>query len=335
MIRTVIEGVGHYVPPKVVTNDDLAKLMSTSDEWIVQRTGIKQRHYIEDGVGASDLGVEAAKMAMERAGCTAKDIDLIVFATLSPDVCFPGSACFVQHKLGCRQIAALDVRTQCTGFLYGLQVCDSLLRTGAYKKALLIGAEVHSTGIEFSDRGRDVTVLFGDGAGAAVLGTADGQGTLADRGVHFTKVSADGAGAKDLWCVAPTSARIPRLTHQMLDEGVQYPAMNGKLVFRWATEKMPEVAAEALSGCGATIDDLAWFVPHQANLRINEFVAKKMGIPETKCWNNIERYGNTTAATIPLALSELVTLGKTKAGDLVLMAAFGSGFTWGSALVRL
>jgi 3-oxoacyl-[acyl-carrier-protein] synthase-3 len=250
-------------------------------------------------------------------------------------VCFPGSACFLQQKLGCRQIAALDLRTQCTGFLYGLQTADAFLRTGMYKNVLLVGAEVHSTGLDFSDRGRDVTVLFGDGAGAVVLSAEEGTGTSADRGVLHTKVYADGSGAKELWCVAPTSARIPRLTHAMLDEGVQFPQMNGKLVFRWATEKMPEVAAEVLGATGTRIEDISWFVPHQANLRINEFVAKRLGIPEEKCWNNIVRYGNTTAATIPIGLSELVEAGKAKPGDLVLLAAFGSGFTWGGAVVRL
>jgi 3-oxoacyl-[acyl-carrier-protein] synthase-3 len=335
MIRTVIQGVGFYVPPKVVTNDDLAKQMTTSDEWIVQRTGIKERRYIEDGVGASDLAVPAAQRALAHAGLSPTDLDLILFATLSPDFCFPGSACLLQQKLGCRQIAALDLRTQCTGFLYGLQTADAFIRTGMYRKVLLVGAEVHSTGIEFSDRGRDVTVLFGDGAGAVVLGAAEGAGTLADRGVLFTKVCADGNGAKDLWCMAPASGRIPRLTPAMLEEGLHFPQMNGKSVFRWATEKMPEIAQEALNECGASIDDISWFVPHQANLRINELVAKKLKIPEEKCWNNIVRYGNTTAATIPIGLAELVEAGKAKPGDLVLSAAFGSGFTWGSALIRL
>lgn len=335
MIRTVIQGVGYYVPPRVVTNDELAKQMNTSDEWIVQRTGIKERRYIDDGVGASDLGLKAAEQALERAGLTAKDLDLILFSTLSPDVCFPGSACFLQAKLGCRQIAALDLRTQCTGFLYGLQTADAFIRTGTYKRVLLVGAEVHSTGLEFSDRGRDVTVLFGDGAGAVVLGPAEGDGTTADRGVLFTKVCADGTGAKELWCLAPTSARIPRLSHAMLDEGAQFPQMNGKLVFRWAVEKIPEIAMEALAATGYRIEDLDWFVPHQANLRINEMVAKRLGIPDEKCWNNIVRYGNTTAATIPIGLAELVEAGKAKPGDLMLFAGFGSGFTWGSAIVRL
>lgn len=335
MIRTIIKGVGHYVPPRVVTNDDLSKLMNTSDEWIVQRTGIKERHYIEDGVGASDLAKEAAQMALARAGMTAQDLDAILFGTLSPDLNFPGSACLLQHSLGCRQIAAMDIRTQCTGFLYGMQTADALIRTGVYRNVLVVGAEVHSTGLDFSDRGRDVTVLFGDGAGAAVLCGEESSGQADDRGLLFTKVAADGSGARDLCVTAPTSARIPRITKDMLDEGLHYPHMNGRTVFRWATEKMPEVSLEAMRALNLTAADITWFVPHQANLRINEMVAKRLGIPEERCWNNIVRYGNTTAATIPIGLSELWGEGKLKAGDLILLSAFGSGFTWGSAILRM
>ncbi len=334
MKRTVLSGAGHYLPPRIVTNDDLAKMMTTSDEWIVQRTGIKQRHYAEDGVGASDLGVEASKMALDRAGMKASEVDFIIFATLTPDITFPGSGVLLQDKLGCGQIPALDVRNQCSGFLYGLQVADTMIRAGQYKKVLLVGAEVHSTGMEFNDRGRDVTVLFGDGAGAVVLTGEDGKGTTDDRGVLFTKVASDGAGAKDLWVVAPQSKRNPRITKEMLDEGLHYPAMNGKTVFKWATEKMPEVANDAFAATHLTVADLKWFVPHQANLRINELVARRLAIPDEKCWNNIVRYGNTTAATIPIGLSELQAEGKLKKGDLVLMTAFGSGFTWGSGLMR-
>jgi 3-oxoacyl-[acyl-carrier-protein] synthase-3 len=335
MIRSVFLGFGHYVPPKVVTNHDLAKLMTTSDEWIVQRTGIKERRYAEDGVGSFALSVEASKKALANAKVDAKEIDAILYATLSPDVCFPGNGVFLQNALGCGQIPAMDIRTQCTGFLYGLQTADAMIRAGLYKKILLVGSEVHSSGIELTDRGRDVAVLFGDGAGAVVMGAAEGAGTSADRGVLFTKVAADGSGAKDLWVVAPTSARQPRITSKMLDEGIQYPQMNGKTVFKWATEKMPEVATEAMKATGVGVADLAWFVPHQANLRINELVARRLEIPEAKCWNNIVRFGNTTAATIPIGLSELTEQGKAKPGDLVLLAAFGSGFTWGSAIVRM
>jgi 3-oxoacyl-[acyl-carrier-protein] synthase III len=331
-MRSTILGIGHYVPSKVVTNDDLAKLMQTSDEWIVQRTGIKERRYIEhSGIGASDLAVPASKMALEHAGLSEKDIDAIIFATLSPDHNFPGSGCFLGHKLGLGGVPALDVRNQCSGFLYGLSIADAWVRAGMYKNVLLVGAEVHSTGIELADRGRDVAVLFGDGAGAAIIGAASDP----DQGLKSIELHADGAGAKELWLEAPASAYDPRLTKEMLDEGKHFPAMNGKQVFRWATEKMPEVAKAALDKAGITAADLDLFVPHQANLRINQMVGAKLGIPEAKTVANIEKYGNTTAATIPLGLSEAWREGRVRRGSNVLFAAFGSGFTWGAAVLKL
>jgi 3-oxoacyl-[acyl-carrier-protein] synthase III len=327
-----ILGIGHYVPSKVVTNHDLAKLMNTTDEWIVQRTGIKERRFIEhSGIGASDLALPAVKMALEHAGLTEKDIDAIVFATLSPDHNFPGSGCFLGHKLGLPGVPALDVRNQCSGFLYGMSVADAWVRAGVYKHVLLVGAEVHSTGIELADRGRDVAVLFGDGAGAAIIGPS----TDPEQGIRSIEIHADGAGAKDLWLEAPASAYDPRLTKEMFDEGKHFPAMNGKQVFRWATEKMPEVARVAMENAKITAADVDLFVPHQANLRINQMVGQKLGIPESKTVANIEKYGNTTAATIPLGLSEAWREGRCRRGSNVLMAAFGSGYTWGAAVVRL
>ena len=331
MPRAAILGVGHYVPTKVVTNDDLAKLMPTSDEWIQQRTGIKERRYIEaDGIGASDLAVPAAKMAVERAGRQLSDVDMILFATLSPDVNFPGSGCLLGHKLGLPGVPALDVRNQCSGFLYSLSVADAWVRVGAYKNVLVVGAEVHSTGVEFNERGRDVAVLFGDGAGAALIGPSPNESS----GVLSLALHADGAGAKDLWLPAPASNRIPRLTHEMLERGEHYPQMNGKQVFRWATEKMPEVSLEVLAQAGLSVRDVDLFVPHQANMRINQFVANKLGLPEQNVVHNISRYGNTTAATIPIGLSEAYAEGRLGEGKNVLLAAFGSGYTWGAAVVR-
>jgi 3-oxoacyl-[acyl-carrier-protein] synthase-3 len=332
-MKSTILGVGHHVPSKVVTNDDLAKLMSTSDDWIVQRTGIKERRYVEhSGIGASDLAVPATKMALEHAGLASeKDIDAIIFATLSPDHNFPGSGCFLGHKLGLPGVPALDVRNQCTGFLYGLSVADAWVRAGVYRHVLLVGAEVHSTGIELNDRGRDVAVLFGDGAGAAIIGPS----TDPERGLRSLELHADGSGAKDLWLEAPASAYDPRLTKEMLDEGKHFPAMNGKQVFRWAVEKMPEVSASAMKKAGIGPDRIDLFVPHQANLRINQMVAAKLGIPEGKCVANIEKYGNTTAATIPLGLSEAWREGRCRRGSNVLFAAFGSGYTWGAAVLTL
>jgi 3-oxoacyl-[acyl-carrier-protein] synthase III len=330
--RTTLLGVGHYVPSRVVTNHDLAKMMTTSDEWIVQRTGIRERRFIEhSGIGASDLAVPAAKMALEHAELEAKDIDAIIFATLSPDHNFPGAGCFLAHKLDLPGVPALDIRNQCSGFLYGLSIADAWVRAGTYERILLVGAEVHSTGVEFADRGRDVAVLFGDGAGAAIVGRA----THENQGLQSIRIHADGSGAKDLWVEAPASAYIPRLTAEMLTEGKHYPQMNGKHVFRWATEKMPEVVREVLAEAKMDVSQVDLFVPHQANLRINQFVAQKLGIPEEKTVKNIEKYGNTTAATIPLGLSEAWREGKCKRGSNVLMAAFGSGYTWGGALLTL
>jgi 3-oxoacyl-[acyl-carrier-protein] synthase-3 len=330
-MRSAILGVGHYVPTKVVTNDDLARLMPTTDEWIQQRTGIKERRYIEEnGIGASDLAVPAVKMALERAGRRVEDIDMIIFATLSPDHNFPGSGCFLGQKLGLPGVPALDVRNQCSGFLYGLSIADAWVRLGVYRNVLLVGGEVHSTGLEFNERGRDVAVLFGDGAGAVLIGQSPSE----DRGLMSIHLHSDGTGAKELWLPAPASNSSPRMSHEQIDRGDHYPKMNGKQVFRWATEKMPEVSRAALTSAGIDIAGIDLFVPHQANMRINQYVADKLGLPQDKVVHNIDRYGNTTAATIPIGLSESVADGRIKEGSNVLMAAFGSGFTWGAAVVR-
>lgn len=329
MRNSRIIGAGMYVPPKVVTNDDLAKLMDTSDEWIVERTGIKTRHYVEDGVGASDLGVEASKKALEQAGLKPEDIDLILFATLSPDYCFPGSGVLVQHKLGCRPVAAIDVRAQCSGFIYSLSIADQFIKTGRYEKILVIGSEVHSTGLDFSNRGRDVTVLFGDGAGAVILAPCE-QGS----GILSTHLHSAGEHYDKLMAYAPASCRLPRITHQMIDEGLVHAKMDGKFIFRLAIEKFSEVVEEALKANGYTINDLDLLIPHQANLRISNMVGKKLGLPEEKVFNNIQKYGNTTAGSIPIAITEALEQGKIKDGSLVCLASFGSGLTWASALIR-
>ena len=332
MTRTAFLGMGHYVPPKVVTNDDLAKMFDTSDEWIQQRTGIKERHYIEeDGIGASDLAVPAVQMACKNAGIDVSEIDAIIFATLSPDYTFPGSGVLLGDKLGLPGVPALDVRNQCSGFLYGLQVADAWIKCGMYRRVALVGAEVHSTGIDFTDEGRDVTVLFGDGAACALLGPTEDE----NEGVIDVEIHADGSGAEQLWLEAPASKYMPRITHEMIDERRVWPAMNGRQVFRWATTKMPEVSESVLQRAGVSTDELDLVVPHQANKRINEFVGQKLEIPPEKVVHNIQKYGNTTAASIPLALSEAIQEGRAKKGDLILMPAFGSGFTWGAALVRL
>ena len=332
MRRSRILGVGAYVPPRVVTNDDLKQWMDTTDEWIVERTGIRQRHWVDEGsgVGASDLGAEASKRALAAAELPLEKIQMVVFATLSPDHNFPGSGVFMQRTLGMRPMPILDIRQQCTGFVYGLAVADQFIRAGSVDYVLVVGAEVHSTGLDVSTRGRDVAVLFGDGGGAAVVGPAGDDG----RAILSTHLYADGAGAEDLWVDVPASRKHPRISHQDLEEGRHYPQMKGRQVFKSAVSRIPEVVHESLRTNGYTIDDLACLIPHQANLRINEFVQKSLGLPDQRIHNNIDRYGNTTAATIPICLEEAIQLGKVKKDDLVCLAAFGAGYTWGSVLMR-
>lgn len=332
MYRSRVAGMGFYVPKNVVTNDDLAKMFDTSDEWIVQRTGIKERRYADDGEGVSDMALIATRRCLEDAGATADEIDFIVLASLSPDYCFPGSSAFLQDYLGIKPTPAVDIRAQCTGFLYSLAIADQFIKTGMYRTVLVVGGEVHSTGIEFSNRGRAVTVLFGDGAGAVLLKRAEeGQN---DHIILSSHLYCEGKYAKKLWTEYPASKLRPRLTKEGLDEGRHYPQMDGKFVFRHAIERMPEVILEALSANGYTINDLDLLIPHQANLRINEFVQKKLGLPDEKIFNNIQKYGNTTAATIPICMVEAREAGILKEGSLVCLAAFGSGFTWGATLLQ-
>lgn len=334
MLRAKIAGLGYYVPKNVVTNDDLAQRMTTSDEWIRERSGIQQRRYFTPGEDTvSGMGTAAARIAMERAGVTADDIDFIIFATLNPDYMFPGSGVLVQRELGisAKGVPALDIRNQCSGFIYGLSVADQFIRTGMYKTVLMIGSEIHSSGLDFSDEGRAVTVLFGDGAGAAVLKAVD---TDEEQGILTTKLHADGEHAEQLAVLAPSGHQERHLTHEMLDNGSIYPTMNGRMVFKMAVVKFPEVIKEALEETGYQPEDVDMFIPHQANLRIAEAVRQTMGWPAEKVHNNIMKYGNTTAASIPIALTEAWELGKFKEGDLVCLAAFGSGFTWASALIR-
>lgn len=329
--RTAILGVGQYVPSKVVTNDDLAQMFDTSDEWIRQRTGIEERRFIEHaGIGSSDLAVPAVQEACQKANIEVQDIDAIIFATLSPDHDFPGSGCFLGHKLDLPGVPALDIRNQCSGYLYGLQIADAWIRCGMYRRVCLVGAEVHSTALDFTDEGRDIAVLFGDGAAATILAP-----TEEGKGVVDVQVHADGVGAKELWMEAPASGSIPRITAEMISNRSVFPSMNGKMVFRWATSKMPECALSVMARNGVSLDDIDLVVPHQANIRINEFIAEKLGIPPEKVVQNIAKYGNTTAASIPMALYSAIEQGRAKEGHLVLFMGFGAGFTWGAALVRL
>ena len=324
-----IAGMGHFLPDRVVKNDDLRQWMDTTDEWIVQRTGIRERRWVDGNVGASELGEHAARGALAEAGKTPADVDLIIFATLSPDLNFPGSGCLLGARLGIPGTAALDVRNQCTGFLYGLATADAFVRSGMYRCVLVVGGEVHSSGLDLSTRGRDVSVLFGDGAGAAVVVPGDGAGQILDHELH-----ADGRYAEILMVEAPASRLFPRLTPEMLEQGRHYPKMDGKAVFKHAVEKLPEVIHSILRRNGFTLDDVALLVPHQANMRINELVTRNLGVPPEKVVHNIQKYGNTTAGSIPIALHEAAQEGRLKSGDLVLLAGLGAGLTWGATLVR-
>jgi len=328
--RSKVIGVGHYVPPRVVTNDELGAVINSSDEWIYPRTGIKERHYVDEGVGASDLGKEAAEQALSDAGLKASDLDFIIFASLSPDYTFPGSACILQPKLGLSKIGVMDIRNQCTGFIYSVATADAFIRTGQCKCVLVVGAETHSTGIEFSERGRNVTSLFGDAGAAFIMAPSEAE----DRGFLSFHLHADGQYAKELWVECGGSVYHPRITHEMIDEGRVWPKMNGKLVFREAVSRLPEVIGEALEENDLKLDDIDLFIFHQANQRINEFVADRMGIPDEKMYHNIVKYGNTTAASMPLAFNEARLAGMVKEGDLVCFAALGAGMTWASMLMR-
>ncbi|MBL0027334.1 MAG: beta-ketoacyl-ACP synthase III [Saprospiraceae bacterium] len=350
-MQTKIAGIGHYLPNRIIKNQDLTSYMDTTHEWIVERTGIEERRYAEKHKETSaTMGTAAAKIAIERAGISPEDIDFIIFATLSPDYYFPGCGVLLQRELGITktEIGALDIRNQCSGFVYGLSIADQFIKSGMYKNILLVGAEMHSMGLDFSDEGRAVTVIFGDGAGAVVLQPTEEK----DKGILITCLHSDGTHAEELAMISPGShggyhlgtekfgfpdPDIPGgvfVTKKMMDENMLAPNMTGQLVFKTAVVKFPEVIREALTKVGLTSDDIDLFVPHQANLRISQFVQRVMKLPDEKVVNNIQKYGNTTAASIPIALSEAWEQGRVQDGDLICLAAFGSGFTWGSALIR-
>ncbi|MBC7539236.1 MAG: ketoacyl-ACP synthase III [Bacteriovorax sp.] len=333
--RSEITGVGSYVPPKVFTNFDLEKILDTTDEWIQQRTGIIERHWVDDETSNSDLGLEASLLAIKNAGLDKKDIDMIIYATLSPDHEFPGTGCFLQAKLGLHEIAVLDIRQQCTGFIYALSIADKFILSGSHKNILIVGSEIHSKGLDKTPRGRNVSVLFGDGAGAVVVSRKELLDSKKDSRVIATQLFADGAFAKELWIEAPgVACGNDRISKEMLDEGLQYPQMNGKTVFVHATKRMAECLGSVCQEANVNLADVDLFLFHQANLRINSKVAEMLSIPEEKIFNTIQNYGNTTAATIPLGMDDAIKAGVLKKGMLVASAAFGSGFTWGSAVFR-
>jgi 3-oxoacyl-[acyl-carrier-protein] synthase-3 len=333
MYTSKIIGLGKYVPENVVTNDDLAKLMDTNDAWIRERTGIQERRHIKkgDGNSTSIMGVKASTIALERANLKPDDIDMIVFATLSPDMYFPGGGVEVQHLMGMRTVPALDVRNQCSGFVYGLSVADQFIKTGMYKNILIIGAENHSGGLDFNTRSRSVSVIFGDGAGAAVLTRSDDKS-----GILSTHLHSEGAHKDQLALKGPsTSYWVPEIIADNPQEDIPYyPVMNGQFVFKHAITRFAEVINEGLQANGLDVSEINMLIPHQANLRISQMIQRKFKLQDSQVYNNIQRYGNTTAASIPIALTEAGVEGRIKEGDLVVLAAFGSGFTWGSVIIR-
>ena len=335
MYNSKIIGLGHYVPDNVVTNDDLSKMMDTNDEWIQERTGIKERRWAVKGTEdtTAGMGVKAAKIAIERSGIDKDDIDFIIFATLSPDMYFPGPGVQVQHALDIKTVGALDVRNQCSGFVYAISVADNFIKTGMYKNILVIGSELHSHGLDKTTRGRGVTVIFGDGAGAAVLSREEDN----TKGILSTHLHSQGEHAEELVLIAPGMGK--RWVNDIIAENdpndeSYFPYMNGQFVFKNAVVRFSEVIMEGLMKNNLQVDDIDMLIPHQANLRIAQFIQRKFKLEDNQVFNNIQKYGNTTAASIPIALTEAWEEGKIKEGDTVVLAAFGSGFTWGSAIIK-
>ncbi|MGZ3768642.1 MAG: 3-oxoacyl-ACP synthase III family protein [Bdellovibrio sp.] len=335
MLASKITGIGGYLPPRAISNFDLETLLDTSNDWIIQRTGIQQRHWALASQATSDLALEASRIAMQDAGIQATDIDMIIFATSSPDTDIPGSAAFLQAKLGLGGIPYFDIRQACSGFLYGLDLADKFIRSGSYKCVLVVGAEVQSKGLDLTPNGKGVSILFGDGAGAVIVQRTEVESADQDAQILCTKLHADGSYAKELWMAAPGSAfGEKRITPQMIEEGVIYPTMNGRLVFSHAVTKMPAVLMEALDGAKKSLSDVDMFFFHQANLRINQKVGEDLKISAEKIYNTIEKFGNTTAATIPLGMWDAKKQGVLKPGMLLGLAAFGAGFTWSSSIIR-
>ena len=330
MPNPYISGTGFYLPPKVVNNHDLSKFMDTSDEWIKERTGINERRYVEPGIGPSDIAIPAVEQALSSAGLEVRDIDFIIFATSTPDYYAPGSGCLLQDKMGFNEIGALDIRVQCSGFIYGLSIAEQYIRTGTFKNILLIGAEVQSTAMNLSDEGRDTAIIFGDGAGAAIVSSTEKK-----KGILSTHMHSEGKYVKELWVESPASnAGNPRINSKDLDQGKQFLKMNGSEVFRHAVKRFPEVIYEGLQYNKLDPEDIDLLIPHQANLRITKMVQKKLGLQNNQVFSNIHKYGNTTAATIPIALAEAVNQNKINDNDIIVFAAFGSGFTWASAIIK-
>lgn len=333
MYHSKIAGLGFYVPDNIVTNDDLSKIMDTNDEWIQERTGIQERRHVnKEEQTTTSMGVKAAEIAISRSGISKDDIDFVVFATLSPDYYFPGPGVMVQRDLGLKTVGALDVRNQCSGFVYAISVADQFIKTGMYKNILVIGSEIHSRGLDFTTRGRGVSVIFGDGAGAAVLSREEDL----TKGILSTHLHSEGQHAEELALIAPGMGKrwvTDILADNNPNDESYYPHMNGQFVFKNAVVRFSEAINEGLQANGLQVSDINMLIPHQANLRISQFIQQKFRLSDDQVYNNIQKYGNTTAASIPIALTEAWEQGKIKEGDLVVLAAFGSGFTWGSVII--
>ena len=334
MKTSIIKGIGYYVPENIVKNKDLEKIMDTSDEWIQERTGIRERRWVLENSdeSTSSMGTEAAKKAIDNAAISPDQIDFIIFATLSPDYFFPGSGVLIQRNLGLKEVGALDIRNQCSGFIYALSIADQYIKSGMYKNILIVGSELHSGGLEKSTRGRNVSVIFGDGAGAVILQASDDL----EKGIMSTHLHSEGKYAEELAVISPATKKwIDKLVEDPDEDGSSYaPYMNGNFVFKNAVVRFMEVINEALVKNNLTKEDIDLLIPHQANLRISQFVQKQLALPNEKVYNNIMKYGNTTAASIPIALAEAIEKDMLNKGDVLCLAAFGSGFTWGSALIK-
>jgi 3-oxoacyl-[acyl-carrier-protein] synthase-3 len=331
MPKSKIKGVGFYVPKNVVKNTDLEKMMDTNDEWIKERTGIEERRWVDDDLTTSQMGTYASEIAIKNANISREEVDFIIFATLSPDYYFPGCGVLIQNNLKIKEVGALDIRNQCSGFIYGLSIADQYIKSGMYKNILVVGSEIHSGALDKSSRGRSVSVIFGDGAGAAIVSRSNDNSEILSTHLH-----SEGKYAKELAVIEPsTTFWVDKIINNSSDdEKGFYPKMNGNFVFKNAVIRFEEVINEALNYSNYTIEDIDILITHQANLRISKFIQKKMNMKDDKVFNNIMKYGNTTAASIPIAISEALEKNKIKNGDLVCLAAFGSGFTWASALIR-
>ena len=332
MIKSKISGVGYYVPENIVKNSDIEEMMDTSDQWIRERTGIEERRWVnDDKLSTSLMGTYASEAAIKDAGIDKNDIDFIIFSTLSPDYYFPGSGVLLQRNLKIKEVGALDVRNQCSGFIYGLSIADQYIKSGMYKNILVVGSEIHSGGLDKSPKGRGVSVIFGDGAGAVVVSANEG-----DAGILSTHLHSEGKHAEELALIKPaTTFWIDKIIEDENEDGTGYsPVMNGNFVFKNSGLRFEEVINEALSYSNLKSEDISLLIPHQANLRISQYIQKRLNLSNTKVYNNIMKYGNTTAASIPIALKEALDEEKLKKGDILFLAGFGSGFTWASALIK-